>query len=50
VDKNLSEHGEKLDEKTKTEVQEALEAAKKGNQLYRNSQLNFNCHANFVRS
>ena len=30
MDKNLSEHGEKLDEKTKTEVQEALEAAKKG--------------------
>lgn len=29
VDKNLNEHGEKLDEKTKTEVQEALEAAKK---------------------
>ena len=34
----MSEHGEKLDEKTKTEVQEALEAAKKGNLLYRNSQ------------
>ena len=42
VDKNLSEHGEKLDEKTKTEVQEALEAAKKGNLLYFNLQLYFN--------
>lgn len=30
VEKNLNEHGEKLDEKTKTEVQEALETAKKG--------------------
>jgi hypothetical protein len=26
----LNEHGEKLDEKTKTEVSDALEAAKKG--------------------
>lgn len=33
MDKNLSEHGEKLDEKTKTEVQEALEAAKKGDRF-----------------
>jgi molecular chaperone DnaK (HSP70) len=30
VQKNLNEHGEKLDEKTKTEVSDALEAAKKG--------------------
>ena len=29
VAKNLNEHGEKLDEKTKSEVEEALEAAKK---------------------
>jgi hypothetical protein len=35
----LNEHGEKLDEKTKTEVQEALEAAKKGTFYYRYSAL-----------
>jgi molecular chaperone DnaK len=29
VEKSLNEHGEKLDEKTKTEVSEALDAAKK---------------------
>ena len=29
VDKSLNEHGDKIDEKIKTEVQEALEAARK---------------------
>ena len=50
----MNEHGEKLDEKTKTEVSDALEAAKKGTTktppVTSPSQLDSKCHLSDITS